>query len=91
MNGARKSRAAHPAEPHRDAVGVQVLRQFEICQRLGISDDTWRAWRKARKVPAPVPNVPGRPRWRVKDIEDFARGLYGAGHRVYFGAARRSA
>jgi hypothetical protein len=65
------------------------LTQTQICERFGISDETWRRWRKARQVPAPLPNIPGHPRWAVADIEDFERGRFGATGRHYFVAARR--
>lgn len=65
----------------------KLITQRQICQRLGIGVTTWRRWRAARRAPSPVPNVPGRPRWRVSDIETFERGLHGTGRR-YFGTAR---
>jgi predicted DNA-binding transcriptional regulator AlpA len=66
----------------------QLLRGPAIFKRLGISRWTWAHWVKAGQAPAPVPNVPGFPRWLLKDIEDFERGAYGAGR--YFRAARLS-
>lgn len=48
------------------------LRQMEICERLGISDETWRRWRASGVAPRPV-NLPGRKRWRLEDIEAFER------------------
>lgn len=90
MNRAREPRSATPQQAQRDANGPRLLTQIQVCRRLGIGVQTWRDWRAARRVPAPVPNVPGRPRWSVSDIEDFERGLYGPHGRVYFGAARRA-
>jgi predicted DNA-binding transcriptional regulator AlpA len=49
----------------------------EIVARLGICRMTWARWLAAGQAPAPVPNVPGFPRWRLKDIEDFENGAYG--------------
>ena len=86
-----------PADPH-VAPGDQVappcqpdlLNRVDVCARLGVSRWTWRRWERCGQAPARVPNVPGHPRWRRDRIEDFARGLYGAGgRRVFFGAARR--
>lgn len=71
---------------------AKLLRQFEICRELGIGVTTWREWRAAGRVPAPVPNLPGVPRWRVEDIEAFRRGVYrgpSTEGRRYFSAARR--
>lgn len=91
VDSAPETGATEPQVSNRDERPVSFLTQIQICRRLGISDETWRRWRKARQVPAPVPNVPGHPRWSVRDIEDFERGLYGARGRVYFGSARRKA
>lgn len=66
-----------------------LLTQTEICRRLGICDETWRKWRAAKRVPLPVPNIPGAKRWRLSDIEDFERGLF-TGRRVYLASARRA-
>lgn len=68
-----------------------LLRQFEICQRLGISDQTWMNWRKRGRAPEPVRDVPGVPRWRVSDIEAFERDLVTVrpGRRSYFASHRR--
>ena len=65
--------------PHAPRAPQQFLRTGAICGRLGIERHTWRRWVVAGQAPAPVPNVPGRPRWRVRDVEDFERGLYRAG------------
>jgi predicted DNA-binding transcriptional regulator AlpA len=61
----------------------------EICRRLGISDETWRRWRAAGKAPAPI-GLPGRPRWRVSDIDAFTQQAVPVrpSHRRYFAAAR---
>lgn len=50
-----------------------LLTQLEVCQRIGISDETWRRWRKRGLTPAPVQNLPphSRPKWRVADIDAF--------------------
>lgn len=66
----------------------KVLDTPAICRRLGIHRNTWHRWVAQRQAPAPVPNLPGHPRWAVSDIERFERGRYAAG-RVYFGAARQ--
>jgi len=69
-----------------------VLRQFQICQRLGISDETWRRWVRCGRAPAPLDGFPiERPRWSVQSIEAFERGLRQArpGRRDYFTAHRR--
>lgn len=83
---------AQVAKRHADAPAraQQLLSTPAICERLGIERHTWRRWVVSRRAPAPVPNLPGHPRWTVEAIENFRRGLYGqAGRRVYFGAARR--
>jgi predicted DNA-binding transcriptional regulator AlpA len=70
-------------EPHKakgHAVGQQspleLLRISEVCARLGVSRFTWHGWVKSGLAPAPVPNVPGHPRWRVREIEGFERGAF---------------
>jgi predicted site-specific integrase-resolvase len=67
-----------------------LLSGIDICRRLGISDETWRRWRAAGKAPAPV-GLPGRPRWRVVDIDAFTQQAVPArpSHRRYFAAAAR--
>jgi hypothetical protein len=68
-----------------------LIRQAHICLRLGISDETWRRWRAAGLVPAPV-TTHGRPRWRVVDIERIEAGeVVIPGRRSFFGGARRHA
>jgi len=66
-----------------------LISQIEICRRLEISDETWRRWRAAGKTPAPV-GLPGRPRWRVSDIDAFTQQAVPVrpSHRRYFAAAR---
>ena len=64
-----------------------LLRQGEICRRLGISDDRWRRWPDSGRAPAPVPGLPKRrPRWR---LEDFERGIVTTGRRFLTSARRR--
>ena len=60
-----------------------------ICARFGICRHTWHRWVVAQHAPAPVPNLPGHPRWRVEDIEAFERGAYRASR--YFRGARKVA
>jgi predicted DNA-binding transcriptional regulator AlpA len=55
----------------------KLLRIPDICERFGISRETWRVWVKSRQAPAPVPGLPGHPRWAVRDIEHFERGRFG--------------
>lgn len=51
-----------------------VLRQFEICQRLGISDESWRRYVRSGRAPEPLPGWPVNcPRWSVEDVEAFER------------------
>jgi hypothetical protein len=86
----REAAAAMAVVPQRDPEAPRFLRQVEICKRLGVGVTTWRRWRVNRQAPDPVPNVPGVPRWRERDIADFERGLHTRG-RVFFSAARRRA
>lgn len=48
----------------------ELITQIQVCRRLGISDETWRRWRKAGRVPRPVA-LPGRPRWIVAEIDRY--------------------
>jgi hypothetical protein len=67
----------------------KFLTQIEICRRLGISDETWRRWRKRGDVLPPA-DLPGHPRWPVAYIEKFERGHRPApGRRTFFGGASR--
>lgn len=77
---------------HRPHQSPTVLTQRDICQRLGISDETWRRWRTSGRAPAPLPNFPPRrPRWRTQDIEDIEHGrvVVGPTTRRYFTAHRQ--
>lgn len=67
---------AVPPEP-------ELLTRAAVCRRLGIDAKTWWRWRQARRAPAPVPNVPGWPRWRRQDIEAFERGDVWGGRRYF--------
>lgn len=97
MNRALEPRAAEPQQPARDEHASlqrpELLTQIQICRRLGISDETWRRWRKRRLTPEPV-EMPGRPRWRASEIDQFTRGRrVEQGHRAFFRSSvrRRSA
>lgn len=52
------------------------LRIAAICERFGITRQTWRMWVVSQQAPQPIPNLPGHPRWAVDDIERFARGRF---------------
>lgn len=64
-----------------------LLTQIQICRLLGIGVQTWRDWRKAQLTPEPAP-LPGRPRWRVEDIERFIGQRQSSG-RHYFGSVAK--
>jgi predicted DNA-binding transcriptional regulator AlpA len=85
--------SADPKIPQRDPQAVhgvsQLLTGPQVRERLGISRWTWDAWMRQGKAPAPVPNIPGHPRWFLADIERFERGKHGTTGREFFGAARR--
>jgi predicted site-specific integrase-resolvase len=67
----------------------ELLTQIQICRRFGISDETWRRWRQKGLTPRPV-DMPGRPRWRVSDIDKFEMGrVVESGRRSFFGTAAR--
>lgn len=84
---ALQSDAADPQVAAGDLKPAEFTTQAEICRRLGISDETWRTWRKRGLTPPQVP-LPGRPRWRTADINAWLDDR--SGRRRYFGA-RRSA
>jgi hypothetical protein len=83
MNSTLQPDTADPHVPTRDEVPAprepQLLGTSAICQRLGIHRNTWHVWVVSRQAPAPVPNLPGHPRWRVSDIERFERGRFRRG------------
>lgn len=76
-----------------------LLRQVEVCNRLGISDETWMRWRRLKKagkanyqcVPDPVPSSPAVKKWRESDIEALLAGEFSpiAMPRRYFGTHRQ--
>jgi hypothetical protein len=73
--------SVHPeiAQPirakHRITASPDLIAGIDICRWLGISDETWRRWRKADPAcPRPVAGLSGRPRWRVADIDRFITG-----------------
>ena len=68
---------------------ARLLTGPAVATRLGICRHTWHRWVVAQHAPAPVPNLPGHPRWRVEDIDAFERGAYRTSR--YFRGARRVA
>lgn len=80
---------AHPREPRGDEQGPQLVTGLDIARRLGIARDTWARWVRRGLAPAPVPNLPGYPRWNAREIDQFAAGVTRTpGRRSYFGTAR---
>jgi hypothetical protein len=73
MNRPLQSATPETEPTQRDAHGPQVLTQSRVCRRLGISDETWRTWRK-RGITPPRVELPGHPRWRLDDIIAFEHG-----------------
>jgi predicted DNA-binding transcriptional regulator AlpA len=49
--------------------GPDLLTQVAVCDRLGISIDTWWRWRKAGLTPEAVTLPSGRLKWRRSDID----------------------
>jgi DNA-binding transcriptional MerR regulator len=49
------------------------LTQKAWAERLGVSARTFRRWRAEGRIPAPDVNLPGRPRWTVKAVEQTMR------------------
>lgn len=86
MKHSAETLPAPTEQADRDAHSADLLTQTQVCARLGISDETWRRWRKAGRTPEQV-QLPGRPRWRRRDIDR----LVGPVTREYFGRGRRSA
>lgn len=69
----------------------RLLTKRQACERLGVSRWTLQRWVKSGQAPAPVENIPGWPRWREDDIDDFARGRgFGVTGRRYFTSARQA-
>lgn len=73
-----------------------LLRQFEVCARLEISDQTWMRWRALKAqgaenyqhLPEPVA-LPGVKRWKEADIDALRDYRPIAQPRKYFGSHRR--
>ena len=70
MNGPLESAPSHAQQPERDRDSADLLRQIDVCRKLGISDETWRRWRARGLTPEPV-DLPGVLRWRRQDVEAF--------------------
>jgi hypothetical protein len=82
--------APHPQQPQRDTDGPHLLRQVDVCRRLGISDQTWMNWRKAGRTPEAIVMPSGLLRWRVVDIARLeGTPVEPERGRQYFQAARR--
>lgn len=92
MNGAIETAASQTQQPlrreHVAGTALDLLRIADICARGGFSRDTWGRWVKCGKAPAPVPNIPGHPRWSAESIERFFQGRQTTG-RSYFKKAQR--
>lgn len=66
-----------------------LVTQAEWASRLGICVDTFRAWRKAGRIPMPL-DLPGWPRWSCETVERVTRDLQRAGETKFFrGHTRR--
>jgi predicted DNA-binding transcriptional regulator AlpA len=56
----------------------------------GISRWTWHRYVTRGEAPAPISHVPGRPKWKRREVEQFADGLFRAdGRRIYFVTMRQ--
>lgn len=86
---ALESASAHPEQAHGDSDGPDLLRQIDVCARLGISDQTWMNWRKAGRTPEPVRMPSGRLKWRREDIDAITRRRRAEPPRRYFQSASR--
>jgi predicted DNA-binding transcriptional regulator AlpA len=52
----------------RDDGKGELLNTAQAMKWLGVSESTWHRWKSAGLLPQPV-RLPGRPRWRLKDLE----------------------
>lgn len=68
-----------------------LLTQVQVCQRLGISDQTWMRWRKAGRVPDPVVLPSGRRKWRAADITALIDPRPVSSRRRFFGGVQMRA
>jgi predicted DNA-binding transcriptional regulator AlpA len=66
----------------------ELLTQVQVCQRLGISDQSWMRWRKAGRTPEAVTLPSGRLKWRVSDIDALTRVPERSARRRHFASAR---
>lgn len=96
MKGAVQSGSALAEQSERNehvpSQPKELLTQKDICERFGISDETWRRWRQCGRAPAPEPwpvSTKRRPRWLTSVIENFRRGR-GQERRHYFDSARKT-
>lgn len=83
-------------DPQTSASGrntADLLTQKQVCQRLGISEDTWTRWRKAQRVPDAVTLPSGRRKWRVVDINAMlqVRPMSVGARRRFFGSVQTRA
>lgn len=66
-----------------------LITQAAWAARLGISVDTFRAWRLDGRIPPPL-DLPGWPRWSRDTFERVTRELQHAGETKFFrGHTRR--
>lgn len=82
-----------PQQPAGEGDGADLLTQVQVCRKLGISDETWRRWRRALRTPLAVTMPSGRLKWRASEIaglEGYVRDERAAGRR-YFGSVRNHA
>lgn len=72
---------------------ADLMTQKQVCQRLGISEDTWTRWRKAQRVPEAVALPSGRRKWRRSDIDAMLQVRLSSvsGRRRFFGSVQTSA
>lgn len=85
-----------PEQPDRHAdvprEPCELMRQVDVCRRLGISQDTWIRWRKAGITPQGITYPSGRLRWRRADIDAMVQRKAvepRSVRRRYFGTANR--
>jgi predicted DNA-binding transcriptional regulator AlpA len=74
---------------HRALSSCELLRQVDVCARLGISDQTWMRWRAARRTPEAVVMPSGRLKWRADDIDALAGKPVERPGRRYFASVYR--
>jgi predicted site-specific integrase-resolvase len=64
-----------------------LVSQRTWARELGISVDTFKRWLAAGRIPPPIPNLSGWPRWSRKTVDRVTKQIADGGESRYFRTA----